>query len=156
MRDVSLPSPGSLSQSHNLRRQAAAAISGVEITAKFYPGGKSAAAKTLSAFFTACAASLSTLWDAVAPTVVSRVRTGANTVVVTFSEPVTPGAVATSAFVFTPTRTVTAAVVSGSVVTITATGAIATDSVAYTKPASGFVIKDGTGNEVANFSGVVA
>ena len=156
MRHDTLLSPGPVGVGFKLRHIAAQAISQTEISATRHPGGKTEAAKQLAAFFTDCASKLSTLFDAVAPTVTTRVRTAANTVVVTFNEPVEPGSIATSAFVFTPARVVTAAVATGSTVVITATGAVATDSVAYTKPTSGFVIKDGSANEVANFSGVVA
>jgi hypothetical protein len=62
-----------------------------------------------------------------------------------------------TAFVFTPTRTVTAVNVTGSTIVITATGVIATDSVAYTAPgipAGGAL--DQEGNALASFSGVLA
>lgn len=156
MRLDTLLSPGDVNVGAKLRTLAAQAISQVEIASRYAAGNKVRSASVLAAFFTDCASKLSTLYDAVAPTVSTRVATGANTVTVTFTEAVEPGSLALTSVVFTPARTVTALVVTGSTLVITATGAIATDSVAYTKPTSGFVIKDGSGNEVANFSGVVA
>jgi hypothetical protein len=165
MRVDSLVSPGILAQGYLLRRTAAQAISSVEITAKSTPGGKTQGAKTLKAFFDACSAALTALVDAALPTVLTRVRTAANTVVVTFNESLaTSNSVPLSAFVFTPARVVTAVVVTGTTVTITATGAIVGDTVTYTKPADQLSaggtynpgIKDLAGNAAATFTGVLA
>ena len=155
MRYTTLPSPGVITRGHELRNQAAQAISQVEIVAKRTAGGKTRAAASLSAFFTACATALNSYTDLTLPTVTTRVRT-VNTLTVTFSEAlettVTP---ALSSFVFTPARTVTAISVVGSTVVVTATGVIATDSVTYTKPATNG-IRDKAGNQAATFTGVIA
>lgn len=156
MRETTLPSPGALPEGFELRRKAAWAISRCEIVARRSAGGKTQAAGTLAAFFTACASALSSISDLVAPTVSTRVRTGANTLTVTFNETLDTSVVpAKSCFVFTPARTVTAVAVVGTTVVVTATGVIATDSVAYTAPATNF-LRDRAGNEVASFSGVIA
>ena len=156
MRVEDLPSPGPLSLGINLRTVAARAISSVEVIASVTPGGKTSSANLLHTFFTACATAIATLRDTVLPTVATRVRTAASTAVITLSEDLDPASVpANSAFVFTPARTVTAVAVSGRKVTITATGAIVGDSVAYTKPGTN-MLKDLAGNEVANFSGALA
>lgn len=168
MRDTTLPSPGVLAQGHNLRRTAAAAISAIEITARRTPGGKTLGARQLSDFFTACAASLSTLVDSVLATVVSRVRTGVNTATVTMSEALDPStSVPLSCFVFSPSRVVTAVVVTGSTIVVTATGVIATDTITYTPPAAPVPasaedgrkhlgVKDLAGNPIATFTGILA
>lgn len=156
MRYTTLPSPGIITRGHELRNQAAQAISQVEIVAKRTAGGKTRAAASLSAFFTACATALNSYTDLTLPTVSTRVRTAVNTLTVTFSEAlettVTP---ALSSFVFTPARTVTAISVVGSTVVVTATGVIATDSVTYTRPATNG-IRDKAGNQAATFTGVIA
>lgn len=155
MRIENIPSPGLLSAGLNLRTQAARAISSVEVLAA-RTGGTTAAANALHAFFTACATSIAALRDTVLPTVATRVLTATNTAVITFNEDLDPKFVpATSAFAFTPARTVTAVAVSGKRVTITATGTIVGDSVAYTKPGTN-MLKDLAGNEAANFSGALA
>ena len=156
MRIDSLLSPGLLAKGHDLRTAAMKCISAVELAAARAAGGKTSQAAVLAAFFTDCASKLSTLYAVVVPTVLTRVSDTVNTAVVTLSAPVEAGSLALTSIVFTPARVVTAIEVSGSTVTITATGAIATDSIAYTKPTTGFVLKDGSGNEVANFSGVLA
>lgn len=155
MRETNLPSPGRLSNSHNLRRTSAIAISSVQMAAAHTPGGKVRAANQLQAFFTACAAALASYIDSVVPTVATRVRTATNTVVLTFSEDMDQTKVpATSAFVFTPARTVTAVAFTGSKqVTITATGAVAGDTLAYTQPGAATNLRDLAGNLVASFSG---
>ena len=141
---------------HNLRRECARAISAVEITSRYYASKKSVNAQTLSTFFTACVAALSTLVDAVVPSVLTRVRTAVNTATITFSEPMDTSVVpALSAVVFTPARTVTAISVVGSTMVVTATGVIATDTISYTKPAAN-ALRDHAGNQVATFSGVLA
>jgi len=156
MKQSDLPSPGKIRIAHELRARAAEAISGVQVFAKKNASGKARTAKQLSDFFTACATALSGFIDATAPTVSTRVRTATNTLTITFSEALDTGVVpATSAFVLTPTRTVTAVSVVGSTVVVTATGVVATDSVAYTKPATK-ALRDRVGNQVASFSGVIA
>ena len=156
MRHTSLPSPGVLTMGHDIRMDSARAISSCEIVARRTAGGKTKAAATLKAFFDACSTALTAIADAVAPTVSTRVRTATNTLTVTFNEALSTDVVpATSCFVFTPTRTVTAVAVAGSTVVVTATGVIATDSVAYTQPAVN-KLQDKAGNAVASFSGVIA
>lgn len=159
MRETNLPSPGRLSNSHNLRRTSAIAISSVQMAAAHTPGGKVRSANQLQAFFTACSAALAsyTEIDSVAPTVISSVCTAANTVVLTFSEDMDQAKVApNSAFVFTPARTVTAVAFTGSnQLTITATGAVAGDTLAYNLPGAVTRMRDLAGNLLAAFSGAV-
>jgi hypothetical protein len=153
MRETTLPSPGNLTWGHQLRRMCAIAISAIEISGRHSVSGKSRQAKQLSTFFTACATAIASYVDAVAPTVSSRVRTATNTVVITCSETLSPStSVPVTAFVFSPARTVTAVVVSGTTITITATGAVAGDTVAYTQPAlASQQVVDGAGNPLATF-----
>lgn len=156
MRIETLLSPGAISQGLQLRTVAAKAISSIEIVAGRTPGGKTSSAAQLAAFFTDCASKVSPLGDATAPTVTTRVRTAANTATVTFNETLDTTVVPpTSAFVFTPARTVTNVAVVGSTVVVTATGTIVGDTIAYTKPATNG-LRDRAGNQVANFSGVLA
>lgn len=156
MRETTLPSPGILTWAHQLRRMAALAISAVEISSRHTPGGKSKQAKGLQTFFTACATALNSYVDSVLPTVTTRVRTATNTCVVTFSETLNAStSVPLTSVVFSPVRTVTAIVVSGTTMTITATGVIATDTITYTQPAAQGVA-DASGNLAASFSGAVA
>jgi hypothetical protein len=156
MRHTTLPSPGAFVKGHEIRMQAAQCISQAEIVASRTPGGKTRGAATLKAFFDACSAALTSKSDLVVPTVTTRVRTAVNTLTVTFDDVIDSTVVPpTTAFVFTPARTVTATAVVGSTVVVTATGVIATDSVTYTKPASNF-IRDRAGNAVATFTGVIA
>lgn len=156
MRDTSLTSPGLLSNGFLLRREAAKAISAIEIAARATSGGKTSSAKQLKAFFDSCSSALTALVDSVLPTVTTRVRTAANTVVITCSEPLSPStSVPLTSFVFAPARTVTAVVVSGSTITITATGALAGDTVAYTAPTNGSAhlgVQDLAGNKLASFA----
>lgn len=154
MRESQLPSPGLVNvYGPRLRRDCANAISGVQIVAS-KSGGKTRQANQLHAFFTACATALASLRDLVVPTVATRVRTAANTVVVTFNEDMDKQFVPpTTAFVFTPARTVTAVAWTGSrQVTITATGAVAGDTLAYTQPGAATNVRDLAGNLLANFS----
>lgn len=150
MRETTLPSPGMLTWGHQLRRLCAIVISSVEIAARHNANGKAPQAKVLTTFFTACNTAMATYVDSTAPTVVSRVRTAVNTVVITFSEALKNVTPANAAFVFSPVRAVTAVAVSGTTVTITATGAVAGDTVTYTQPGTN-QLQDGTGNLVATF-----
>lgn len=168
MRDTSLPSPGILSQGYLLRRVAAAAISAVEITARITPGGKTRGAAQLSTFFSACVTALASLVEVVLPTVTTRVRTAVNTATITFSEALDPStSVPLTSITFAPARVVTAIVVTGSTVVVTATGVIATDTITYVAPAAAAGqagpdgvktqgIKDRAGNLAAGFTGVLA
>lgn len=162
MRDTNLVSPGILSNGFTLRREAAKAISTIEIAASKTAGHKTQAAARLSAFFTSCVTALSGFVDIVAETVSTRVRTAANTATVTFTGALDPStSVPLSAFVVQATaagaiRPTTAVVVTGSTVVVTATGAIATDVITYTKPTTGIVVRDAAGNPVATFTGVLA
>ena len=167
MRDTSIVSPGVLSNGFLIRREAAKAISTIEIQAARTAGGKTPAAARLKAFFDDCSSKLVAFVDIVAQTVSTRVRTAANTAVVTFTGPMTPStSVPLSSIVFTPARTVTAIVVSGSTVTVTATGVIVGDTITYTPPAvigqtgnpygSSMGIHDQEGNRIPTFTGVLA
>lgn len=153
MRETTLPSPGTVTWGHQLRRMAAVAISAIELSGRHSVSGKSRQAKQLQAFFTACATACAAYVDAVIPTVVSRIRTATNTVVITASEALSPStSVPITAFVFAPARTITGVVVSGTSITITAVGATAGDTVAYTAPAlASQQILDGAGNAMASF-----
>ena len=150
MRYTTLPSPGVITRGHELRNQAAQAISQVEIVAKRTAGGKTRAAASLSAFFTACATALNSTRTHVAYST-PRPRGIPHRHV---SEALKPRYPALSSFVFTPARTVTAISVVGSTVVVTATGVIATDSVTYTARTNG--IRDKAGNQAATFTGVIA
>lgn len=153
MRETNLPSPGRLSNGHNLRRTAAIAISSVQMAAAHTPGGKVRSANVLKAFFTACASALDAYTDVTQPTVSTRVRTAANTVVITYSEELDPAFVPTNAsYVFSPARTVTAVAIKGSTVTITATGAVTGDQVSYTQPGGANNLRDLAGNLAPTFA----
>lgn len=153
MRETTLPSPGPLAMmGHQLRRQAALAISGVETRSRHTVTGKSKAANQLKAFFDACSTALASYIDTTLPTVVSRIRTAANTVTITCSEQLNASdSVPLTAFVFSPARTVTAIHVTGTTIVITATGAVAGDTVAYTAPAVNPVV-DVAKNALATFT----
>lgn len=155
MRESQLPSPGLMSvYGPRIRRDVANAISALQIIAG-KSGGTTRQANQLYAFFTAAQAAVASLRDLVVPTVTTRVRTATNTVVLTFSEDMdqkisTP----TSAFVFTPARTVTAVTWTGArQLTITATGALAGDTLAYTQPGAATNVRDLAQNLLVNFSG---
>jgi hypothetical protein len=108
MRVDSLPSPGDLSNSILLRREAAKAISSVEITSVNYPGGLSGQATKLHGFFTGCAATLAALRDVTAPTIVAVNRPASEPGVlrVRFSEAMDESVLcAASAFVCIPADT---------------------------------------------------
>jgi hypothetical protein len=160
MRDTDLPSPGLLSNGFLLRRTAAIAISAIQIQAGKTAGGKTPAAAKLQAFFTGCATTLNALVDVIAQTVSTRVRTAANTATVTFTGALMPStSVPTSAFAVVSSgavvRPVTKVVVTGSTIVVTATGAIATDTITYTAPATLYA-EDQEGNKLASFTGVLA
>lgn len=162
MRDTNLTSPGILSNGFTLRREAAKAISTIEIAASKTAGGKTQAAARLQAFFTSCFNALTAYVDINAETVSTRVRTAANTATVTFTGALDPStSVPLSAFVVQATaagalRPVTAVRVTGSTIVVTATGAIATDVITYTRPTTGIVARDAAGNALATFTGVLA
>lgn len=108
MRVDSLPSPGDLSNSILLRREAAKAISSVEITSVNYPGGLSGQATKLHAFFTGCASAIAALRDVSAPTItaVNRPASEPGVLRVRFSEAMDKTVLcAASAFVCTPAET---------------------------------------------------
>ena len=168
MRVDTLLSPGILSQGFLLRKTAAQAISSIEITAKVTPGGKTAAAARLSAFFSDCVTKLATYVEVVLATVTTRVRTAVNTATITFTEELQPStSVPLTSVVFSPVRTVTAITVTGSTMVITATGVVATDTITYTPPVPAIQsagnpvlqslgARDLAGNLVATFTGVLA
>lgn len=159
MRVETLLSPGLLSNGYVLRREAAKAISAVEIVAGRTPGGKTKTAASLGAFFTDCASKVASLADVTAPTVVSAVVSGdpgEEVVTITFSEALDTTVVpAKTDFVFTPARVVSSVTVSGLTVVVAAEDAVATDSLTYTKPAVN-ALRDRAGNQVATFTEVVA
>ncbi len=155
MRVSNLPSPGILANGILLRREAAKAISSVEIVSSKYPGGLSGQASKLHAFFTACATSIAALRDVTAPTISAiNVLNAAPTIVrVRFSErmdkSVTPPS---SAFAFTSARTISNVYWEPSredelVLEVTAS-AVGVTNVAYTQPGTNQA-RDYGGNLVA-------
>lgn len=159
MRDTSLTSPGILSNGFLLRREAAKAISTVEIASRATAGGKTKGAAQLSAFFASCVTALSTLVEVVLPTVSTRVRTNSTTATITFNEALDPStSVPVSAFTI-GARVLSAVVVTGSTVVITGVAITAGDTVTYTPPAAPNAhlgVKDLAGNLAATFTGVLA
>jgi hypothetical protein len=159
MRESTLPSPGVISMGHKLRREAASAISFIEIVAARTPGGKTRAAASLATFFTACATALDDLKDATAPTMAAidpAVATSATQINLTFAEAmdtsVTPAA---AAFSVNNGGTVTTVAWVSGVLRLTGTGYAAADVVTYTKPATNF-LRDLAGNAVASGTKAVA
>jgi hypothetical protein len=157
MRVETLLSPGILSNGFLLRREAAKAISAIEITARVTPGGKTRAAAALSAFFTDCASKLSTLTDATAPTMAGSTATvaSATSISLAFAEVMDQSVIpAASAFTVNNGGTVSSlAWASSTVLTITGTGYAAGDTVTYTKPETNG-LRDLAGNQVATGSKV--
>lgn len=157
MRHTSLLSPGTLANAGRLRSEVAMAISRVQLTGLRTPGGKTAQARQLRNFLVDAAARLDVFVESTVPTVLSRVRTNATTITITFSETLAAGTnntPAPSAFTVTG-GTVQSVAVSGSTVVLTGTGFDVGDTVAYTQPAEKR-LRDLGGNLVANFSGAVA
>ena len=151
MRIETLLSPGLLSQGLRLRTIAAQAISQIEITSTHYPSGLSGQATKLHAFFTDCASKIAALRDVTAPTVFTRTGSIANkTVTLTMSEGLDASVVpATSAFVFSPVKTISKIEVVGKTVKLTLTAAVANgDTVTYTQPGTNG-LRDPGGNLVA-------
>ena len=155
MRESTLPSPGILSMSHNLRRMAARAISAIEISARYYPSTISPEAQKLEDFFTAAAAALAALADVTAPTVTTRVRTSATVATITFNEALDTSVVPALASITIGARTLSQVQVIGSTLVVTGVGITAGDTFTYTKPATA-ALRDPAGNQVATFSGVLA
>jgi hypothetical protein len=144
---------------HKLRREAAAAISFVEIVAARTPGGKTRAAASLATFFTACATALDNLKDSTAPTMAGinpAVAASATQINLTFAETmdtsVTP---APTAFTVNNGGTVSAVAWVSGVLRLTGTGYAAADVVTYTRPATNF-LRDRAGNAVASGTKTVA
>lgn len=155
MRQETLPSPGLLSNGIKLRVEAAKAISAVEIAAGRAAGGKTSTAATLSTFFTACASALSSISDATAPTVSSRVRNSATQITITFSEALDTSVVpAVGAFAVTA-GTLSSVAVSGSTIVLTGASLTVGSTVTYTAPDTNWA-RDLAGNAIASFSGVLA
>ena len=158
MRIETLPSPGLLSNSIDLRSAAARAISKIEVTASRSAGGVTSGANALHVFFTACATAVAALRDLVVPTIASRTApaTGATEVTLTYSEGLDPNFIPpTSAFVFSPVKTVSAVRVEGTKVILSLTTAVANgNTVAYTQPVAAGTLKlrDPAGNEPVSFT----
>lgn len=156
MRYTTLPSPGVITRGHELRSQAAQAISQVEIVAKRTTGGKTRAAATLSTFFTACATALNSYTDLTVPTVSTRVRTNATTATITFSEPLDQTVVPALATITIGARVLSGVTVNGSgQLVVTGTAITAADVITYTKPSTNF-LRDRAGNALATFTGALA
>ncbi len=159
MRVSDLPSPGLLSMGIRLRIEAAKAISAVEISAGRAHGGaagKSPTAADLSAFFTACAAALSTFIEAIVPAITARNISAANKrrIVLTYGEGLDPTKVpAVGDFAITgQVKAVTKVTIDGPYVYLD----VATDfvagavSVAYTQGA--IPLQDVSGNLAASYA----
>jgi Bacterial Ig-like domain len=158
MKQSNLLTPGMIGNAGILRSAVATAISTAEIVSRKSPSGKSAAARKLRDFLTDAAARLNTYVDSTVPTVLSRVRSNATTVTLTFSEVLAAGDANTpspSAFAITGGATITGVRVAGSTVVLTGTDFTVGTTLAYTAPAKG-KLKDLGGNDVANFSGALA
>jgi hypothetical protein len=152
MRDSTLLSPGLLSQGYNLRRIAAAAISSVEIVAARTPGGKTQQAAVLSAFFTNCATQLTTLIDAVLPTLSTAAAATATTLNLNFSETMDQTVLPPLSAFSSAGNTVTAvAWANATRLQLTGTGFAAADNITYVVPGVNFV-RDLSGNALAGFS----
>lgn len=156
MRDTTLVSPGVLSNGFLLRREAAKAISTIEIQAARTAGGKTAAAARLSAFFADCVTKLAGMVDAVAETVSTRVRTSSTVATITFTGALTESAaVPLSAFTI-GARVLSSVVVTGSTIVITGVAITAGDIVTYTPPGGANDARDAAGNLLATFTGALA
>lgn len=158
MRVSTLPSPGLLSMGIKLRTEAAKAISAVEISAGRGHAGaaKSPHAFQLSAFFTACAAALSTFVETTAPVIAARSIAASNPkqIVLTYGEGLDKTKVpAVGDFAITgQVKAVTKVTIDGPFVYLD----VATDfiagavSVAYTQGA--IKLQDASGNFAASFT----
>lgn len=166
MRDTSIVSPGLLANGFLLRREAAKAISAIEIQSRVTAGGKTPAAAKLSAFFADCVSKLATMVEVALPTVTTRVRTNSTTATITFAEPLQPStSVPLSCFTI-GARVLSGVVVTGSTVVITGVAITAADVVTYTPPATfasagnpvpqSLGIRDLAGNLAATFTGALA
>lgn len=160
MRVETLPSPGLLSNGIRIRIEAAKAISAVEINAGIPAnGGKSSTAGPLSAFFTACAAALSTLVDVTAPAIASRSIALSNTkrIVLAYGEGLSAKNVpdVTDFAITGQVKAVTAVTIDGPFVYLdVATPFVAGSvSVAYTQSGTAAKrLQDDTGNQAASFT----
>lgn len=158
MRVSTLPSPGLLSMGIKLRTEAAKAISAVEISAGRGHAGaaKSPHAFQLSAFFTACAAALSTFVETTVPVIASRSIGAANKkrIVLVYGEGLDPTSVpaVTDFAITTQAKAVTKVTIDGPFVYLD----VATDfvagavNVAYTGGTN--KLKDVSGNLAADFT----
>lgn len=155
MRVSNLPSPGILANGILLRREAAKAISSVEIVSSKYPGGLSGQATKLHGFFTACATAIAALRDVTAPTIsaINVLNADPKIVRVRFSERMDKSVLpAASAFAFTSARTIASldwndAREDELVIVLTAS-AVGVTNVAYTQPGTNG-LRDYGGNLVA-------
>lgn len=156
MRIENLLSPGLLSNAIELRSAACRAISNIEVTAGRTPGGLTSGANSLHAFFTDCASKIAALRDVTAPTVSSRTQAvGANTVVITTSEPLDPRILPDlTSFVTAPVRTITGVEIVGTQVRVTYSGASLANgnTIAYTQPSGANKLQDPSGNLLASFT----
>lgn len=162
MRIENLPSPGIISTSEQLRREAARAISYVETVAAVTQGGKVSSAKSLSTFFAACKSAADAVADTTAPTITARAISAAapDQIKLTMSEPLNATVVpANSAFTLaSPAKTVKSIQISQNVVTITVTAAYTpgdtAPTVAYTAPGTN-ALRDVSGNLLASSGATV-
>lgn len=141
---------GVISNGIKLRVEANKAISTIETVAGRTPGGKTGSAKLLADFFTDCASKLSTLYETVVPTVVSRTATSATQVNIVYSEAMDQTVVpALGAFTIAGDTITAIAWTSSTNLRLTGTGFAAAESLVYTKPAVSYV-RDLAGNAVAS------
>lgn len=160
MRVDTLPSPGLLSNGVRVRIEAAKAISAVEINAGIPSNaGKSSSAQPLSAFFTACAAALTSFLDVTVPTISARSISASfpKRITLTYSDGLRATAVPDKTdFVITgQVRTVDKVTVDGPFVHIDVTAAFAAGavSIAYTQSATvAKRLQDLSGNQAASFT----
>lgn len=161
MIDAQLPSPGVIPTSAKLRQLMARTISYIEVVGSMQ-GGKLSQAKELDTFLVASRAAIASFIDSVLPTFVSALLDRSDNprlLTVTFSEPLDPTSVpATTAFASSLGGAVTKVEIAGTQVRLTLTSDVAAGAltIAYTKPGSGAVLKDTSGNEVATFAAQTA
>jgi hypothetical protein len=140
MRVSELPSPGFLSNAARLRTEAAKAISTIQIQDARSGGVGSSNAKTLFAFFSACANALP---ETVPPVISTAVATSATTLKLTFNiamdTTVKPAAAAFASTGNTVTAVAWGTAGDAGKLILTGTGFAATESLVYTKPATNFL-----------------
>ena len=144
MRVDALPSPGFLSNAACLRREAAKAISTVEIQNARSGGNGSSNARQLVNFFSDCMDAASNAGLTAAPFIRSAVATSSTTLKLTFDGSPMDHTVKPGPSAFTSTGNTITATAWGTggddgKLILTGTGFGASDSLVYTKPATNFL-----------------